>query len=645
MRVVKTMCARDCPDACFLDVEVVDGTITRVRASKENPVTAGITCPRALGDPQRVYSMKRVLHPYIRQGKAAPTFRLASWDDALGLTASRLKDTIRSHGSEAVLLLDYSGNTGLITSGFSKRLWNALGATRTDYTVCSASGHVALGLHFGLSYGVEPEELLARKTIVLWGFNARHSSPHIWNMAMRARRENDAVIVVVDPRRSESTEMADLWLYPRPSTDVALSYGLANHLITDGYVDAEFIASFTHGYEAYRDEASKWTPERVEQVTGVSWEGVKELGSLLARHGPPVFMIGLGLQKSASGAEAVRAVSLLPALLGQHRGYYYTNSRGRFVGDVSGGGFAEKRPKVVSQISLGRRLADGEFRFVYVFGANPALTLPDSNRVIKGLKREDVFLAVHDTHITETCDLADVVLPAPTYLEKDDVVLCDSHPYARRAVKAVEPEGESRDEVRVMRELARLVGVTEPWVYEDPWVAVKEALKDAFADSSVDEFMGGAQLRLRSRPRDEYQTPTGRIEFAATSVPEGVTSLPRQVELNLGMDEFTLLSSSVPKYMHTQFRDVYGEIPCEVWVNPLDAERHSIGDGDEGTLFNELGRLNVTFRVTNRVQQGVMWSARELVDGEGNPQNGLAPGTPQRIGGGPMFNSVRVRIL
>src|SRR4030042_4426869 len=186
------MCARDCPDACFLDVEVQEGTITRVRASRENPVTAGITCPRAHGDPQRVYSMRRVLNPYIRQAKQAPGFRLATWDEALSLTASKLKETIRNHGPEAVLLLDYSGNTGLITSGFSQRLWNALGATRTDYTVCSASGHAALRLHSGLSYGVEPEELLARKDIVVSGVNANNSSPHIWNMAVRARMEKEA---------------------------------------------------------------------------------------------------------------------------------------------------------------------------------------------------------------------------------------------------------------------------------------------------------------------------------------------------------------------------------------------------------------------------------------------------------------------
>ena len=639
------MCARDCPDACFLDVEVKDGVVVSVRASRENPVTAGITCPRALGDPQRLYSMDRVLNPYIRKTREGQRFELATWDAALGLVAERLRETIDAYDPGSVLLLDYYGNTGLLSSGFSRRLWTALGATRTDEAVCSASGHAALMFHYGLSYGTEPEALLGRKIIVFWGFNAKHSSPHTWAMALRAKRENDAAIVVVDPRRSESTTMADLWLYPRPGTDVALCYGLARHLITNGHVDTGFIEEHCAGYETYVEEALRWTPERVEAVTGVSWEGVETLGDALVKYGDPVFMIGIGLNKSLSGAESVRAVSLIPALLGEHRGFYYTNSRGRcLAGDMEGKTLTASAPRMVSQISIGERLAAGEFRFVYVQSMNPVLTLPDSSNIKKGLQRDDVFLVVHDTHVTETCRLADVVLPAPTYLEKDDVVLSDSHPYVRKACKAVEPWGESRDEVWVMSELAHRIGVEDRWVHDDPWDAAGHALANAFIDGGFEDLMSGSPLRLRMRPIDEYQTPSSRIEFYSSAAEEGVSPLPRQVELTLGSDEFILMSSSLPNYTHTQFRDVYGEIPAQVWINLADAERIGVQEGVEVTLFNGLGRLRLTVVATDRVPRGVLWAPREMIDGAGEPQNSLTPGEAQVIGGGPVFNSTRVRI-
>jgi len=639
------MCARDCPDACFLDVEVKDGVVVSVRASRENPVTAGITCPRALGDPQRLYSMDRVLNPYIRKTREGQRFELATWDAALGLVAERLRETIDAYDPGSVLLLDYYGNTGLLSSGFSRRLWTALGATRTDEAVCSASGHAALMFHYGLSYGTEPEALLGRKIIVFWGFNAKHSSPHTWAMALRAKRENDAAIVVVDPRRSESTTMADLWLYPRPGTDVALCYGLARHLITNGHVDTGFIEEHCAGYETYVEEALRWTPERVEAVTGVSWEGVETLGDALVKYGDPVFMIGIGLNKSLSGAESVRAVSLIPALLGEHRGFYYTNSRGRcLAGDMEGKTLTASAPRMVSQISIGERLAAGEFRFVYVQSMNPVLTLPDSSNIKKGLQRDDVFLVVHDTHVTETCRLADVVLPAPTYLEKDDVVLSDSHPYVRKACKAVEPWGESRDEVWVMSELAHRIGVEDRWVHDDPWDAAGHALANAFIDGGFEDLMSGSPLRLRMRPIDEYQTPSSRIEFYSSAAEEGVSPLPRQVELTLGSDEFILMSSSLPNYTHTQFRDVYGEIPAQVWINLADAERIGVQEGVEVTLFNGLGRLRLTAVATDRVPRGVLWAPREMIDGAGEPQNSLTPGEAQVIGGGPVFNSTRVRI-
>ncbi|HHL41889.1 MAG TPA: formate dehydrogenase, partial [Candidatus Bathyarchaeota archaeon] len=297
MKIVKTMCARDCPDACWLDVTVDDNdTIIKVEASKENPFTNGITCPRAAGDPQRTTSMDRVLYPYIRKQSPETGYNKVEWNQALDLVEENLKETIEKHGRESVLLLDYAGNTGYLTIGYSKRLWNALGATMTDYTICSASGHAGIGLHYGLTYGQSPMDLEKKKNIVFWGFNAKTSSPHQWALATRARRVNDAKIIVVDPRESESAELANLWICPKPGSDVALAYGLAHYLISHDMVDLDFIEKYTTGYKEYRAEALKWTPERVQQVTGVSWEGIEALGEML-HESPTVFMIGLGLNK------------------------------------------------------------------------------------------------------------------------------------------------------------------------------------------------------------------------------------------------------------------------------------------------------------------------------------------------------------
>lgn len=645
MKIVKTMCARDCPDACWLDVTVDNGSIIKVEASTENPVTNGLTCPRAAGDPERTKSGRRVLYPHIRKGTPSTGFYKVSWDDAIDLVTSKLRQTIEKHGRESILLLDYAGNTGFITSGYSKRLWNALGVTMTDYTVCSASGHAAIYLHYGLSYGCQPQNLGSKKTVVFWGFNAKTSSPHQWALATRARRVNDAKIVVIDPRESETAAASNLWMSPKPGTDVALAYGIAHYLITNDLVDLDFIKNHTHGYETYKGEALKWTPERVEDVTGVNWEDIEKISRMLTKNGPSVFMIGLGLNKSLTGAESCRAVSLLPALLGQHRGFYYSNSRGRYIdGDSSGSELTTKKPKVVSMISLGERLAAGEFKFVYVFGMNPSMTLPDSKKVIKGFLRPDVFLVVHDSHITETTNLADVVLPATTYLEKDDIYVSDSHPYVRIGRKTIWPVTESMDEHVLMKAMAEKLDIIEPWVYSDPWKEMSKGFKDAFIDGSFSDLFDGRGLQLRHRSMDEYTTGTGKIEFESTSASKGVSPIPIQMETPIEKGEFIMLNSAVPKYTHTQFTDVYGKIPCVAWINPDDVEEIGLDPQAKATLYNDLGELIVDLKPTKQVPKGVIWCPRELIDSEGNHQNSLSHGTPQLIGGGPMFNTVKVRI-
>ncbi|MFZ0448379.1 MAG: molybdopterin-dependent oxidoreductase [Desulfatiglandaceae bacterium] len=647
MKVITTVCHRDCPDTCFLDVVVEDGRILSVRGSKENPITRGFVCPRGVGDPKRVYSSERVLYPHVREESRAENFGRVTWDEALSGFTERLRSTLETHGPGSVLLYDYPGNQGFLAWQFPQRLWYALGATTTDYSLCASSGHAAIGLHYGLTYGIQLEELDKMDVITFWGNNAKVSSPHHWAFAARARKNHKAVIIDVDPRESPTSESADIRLHPHPGSDVALAYGIARQVILNDGVDKRFIHEWTYGYEAFEKEALSWVPDRVEQVTGILPDQIEAVADVYMHRRPAAFMIGLGLQKSNEGGGAARAVALLPALLGYHRGFHYSDAQGRHVDwdCISGRSLTKKKGRIVSQVSMGRRLASGEFKFVFVLGTNPAVTLPDQSSVREGLKRDDVFVVVQDTHWSETAQFADLVLPAPTNFEKSDVNFCDHHLYCRLSNKAIEPLGESRTEIDVMQEISRRLDRPEPWLYQDPWETLSVAFKGSFEEKSFKDLMAGEVLELRLCERKEYQTPSGKIEFSSSTAP-GIEArdMPFQTELNTEEDGYLLLNSSIPKYTHSQFTDVYGPIPQIVWINKEDARTAKIREGDTVVLHNERGRVMVKAVVNEKVKHGVLWSPRPLFGLGGNPLNILTPGTPQKLGGGPNINCIRVKM-
>lgn len=642
--VVKTVCHRDCPDTCFVDVIVEDGRIVSTRGSVESPITQGFLCPRGVGDPKRVYSKERILHPHVNNGYK---FERVSWSDALELVAKKLTSVLENYGNESVLLYDYAGNQGCLSWQFPQRLWRALGVTVTDGALCSVSGLTGIGLHYGLAYGLGFEDVLNCGVVLFWGNNARVSSPHLWTLSLRARKERGATLISIDPRKSETSECCDLWVNPRPGSDVALSYGIARWLIEHDKLAEKFIEEWTTGYDKFREETKSWTPRRVESATNLAWRKVEELCELLVEKPPVCFMIGLGLNKSSHGAEAARAVSLLPALLGQHRGFHYSDSRGRFIdwGYMNGSKMSSKKSKVIEQVSVGSRLSSGEFKFVFIKGSNPASTLPNQNAVRAGLSREDVFVVVHETHWTETAKLADVVLPAATYLEKSDLNFSDHHPYTRLSTKAIEPLGECKHEVWVMQQLAERLSCRESWVFDDPWQALQKATTESFKNGSFDDLLKGEALKLRQHPTNEYQTPSGKIElYSSRALEIGASPLPAQLPLNENESWFTLLNSSLPNWTHSQFRDVYGPIPEIVWINPVDAGSLGIENGDDVTIFNEFGALTVEAITTEKVSKGVLWSPRPLTGKNSVPLNSLASSNPQILGAGPRFNSTRVKI-
>jgi len=643
-KIVKAVCHRDCPSTCFIDAKIENGKLIATMGSNESPVTRGILCPRGMGDSKRVYSKERVLKPHIKNEKSyIPT----SWETALNLTATKLRETLKNDGREAVLLYDYPGNQGFLTWQYSNRLWRAIGATVTDGALCSGSGHAGISLHYGLTYGIDYEETANYPVIVFWGNNVKNSFLHLWLNLLKAKKNKDTTFISIDPRRSETAKNSDIWISPRPGSDVALCYGIARYLIMHDKIDESFIADYTKGFRKYKEETMDWTPERVTKVTGVPWSEIEEISEIIAEKGPPGFLIGLGLNKSEQGAEACRAVSLLPALLGEHRGFHYSDASARYVDwdYINGSKLSKNTSRIVNQVSVGDQLESGDFKFVFIQGTNPAMTLPNQKSVRMGLQKEDVFVVVNETHWTETARLADVILPSPTYLEKSDINLSDHHRYVRLSQRAIEPLGESRHEIWIMRKIAELIDCNESWLHEDSWDALRKAHEGAFLDGAFDDLFNERILKLKQRPNDEYQTESNKIEFYSSKALDlGFEPLPHQIEINDNKEWYTLLNSALPKWTHSQFRDVYGPMPDIVWINTEDASKLTIKSGDKITLFNEYGKLMLKAIITDDVIEGVLWAPRPLVDDRDTPMNLLASSFPQKIGAGPRFNSIKVKI-
>lgn len=641
MKIIETMCPRDCYDSCLLTVTVHNDQILSIKGNSNNPVTQGFTCARGARDRDRVYSPTRILHPYIRQNEQTDSeFTKSTWDETLTLVSSTLQNVLECYGAEAVLHLEFAGNMGLLTWYYPQRFWNALGATKTDYSICGKSGHEAIALHYGRSYGLQPEELLTMKLITYWGFNAKISSSHLWALSLKARRNEDAIIVVVDPRRSQTAQAADLWVQPRPGSDVALAYGIARYLIEQDYVNPDFLHKWTYGYDSFKRETMFWTPEKIEEITNVKWTVIETLGEMYWKNHPNATMIGLGLQKSIHGAESARAVSLIPALLGFHRGFYFSNS-GRWKVNlpyITGEAWMDQQPKMVSQVALGKLLEAGMFRFLMVYNMNPAVTLPDQASVRNGLSREDLFVVVHDTHWTETAKFADVVLPAPTFLEKEDIVISYSHAYTRCAQRAITPLAESRDEIWLVTELANRLNLKTPRLSENPWKAVEKAL----GSRSINRT---SIVTLSSRASNEYQTPTRKIEFfSKVAASANMSPLPVQLPIEHHPEFFILLNTASPCYTHSQFQEIYGLIPPRIWINSRDAAERDISHGDVISIRNELGHLELQAHVTADILQHVLWAPRQGSGIEEIAQNWITPPITQSLGGGPIFNSTRVTV-
>ncbi|MGO9542924.1 MAG: molybdopterin-dependent oxidoreductase [Terriglobales bacterium] len=534
-RVVHAACPHDCPDACGVLITVDDGRATKIQGDPEHPVTRGFLCAKVAKYLDRVYSPERVLYPMRRMGAKGPAadaahagggaratreasgsaFQRISWDEALDEIAHRFRTIIAEHGSEAILPYSYGGTLGALNgASMDRRFFHRLGASQLERTICSDAGEVGLQSVIGIKLGTEPEQFVHSRYIIAWGSNIHGNNVHLWPFIEEARRLG-AKLVVIDPYRTRTAKLADWYLPINPGTDAALALGLMHVIINENLFDAEYVSRYTVGFEDLKARAQEYPPEIVEHRTGISAADIRKLAREYATERPSVIRVNYGIQRSDRGGMAMRAVTMLPCLIGSWKelgGGLQLSTSGAFALNSAALRMPELMQKslgrparTVNMVQLGtalNSLTAPPIQALFVYNSNPAAVCPNHNAVIRGLKRPDLFTVVHEQFFTDTTDYADIVLPATTFFEHKDLQTAYGHYYLQISNQAIDPLGECRSNVETFRALAEHMG------FDD------ECFRET-VDSMIDRALDAANPRLKGITRDRLERePSIRLNFA-----------------------------------------------------------------------------------------------------------------------------------
>ena len=638
MDIKPSVCPLDCPDRCSLHVTVDHGRVTKIDGSTLSEYTDGYICAKVRGFAKRQHSPDRVLHPMKRTGpKGSGRFERVPWDEALRLIVERFKQL----APEAVLPFHYDGSNGLLTSGaMDERFWNRLGASQLGKTFCAANTGAAWTSVFGDLAGADPMDVRQSDAIVLWGVNPSVSGIHLipW---VREATEKGAFLAVVDPRRTPVARDADLHLPVLPGTDVALALAMIRVAHEENLIDRAFLEKWTRGFEPLIRACP--TVEEAARLTGVSAEAIRTLPRALGRSQAPFFRVGWGLERNRNGTDAVRAVLSLRAVMGRF------GRRGSGLVISTSGGYGldrkpaaaphlRKRPsRTINMSQLGKALdetRDPEIGAVFVYNSNPVATAPNQGRVVRAMSRESLFVVVHEQVWTDTCAVADLVLPATTFLEHKD--LCRSYSgYALQwSDPVVDPAGEARSNHRVFSELARAMGFDEPEfrVGEEDLIRPVVPTVDALKETRY-------QPVPKPLPFVDAFPSRGHIDFGKPPV-----YLPPFVDADLPL---ILISPASDKAITSQLFEFAPEKGARVAIAPEEAARRGLRDGDPVRVRNSFGEVTATLAVSDELVPGVasmpkgLWRKSTL---NGWTANALAPDHVDAQGGGACYNDARVEI-
>jgi anaerobic selenocysteine-containing dehydrogenase len=594
--------------------------------------------------------------------KGAGEFRSVPWDDALERVATAIRDVRTKWGSEAILPLNYGGSNGFLThNSVDARLFYRLKASRLARTLCAApSAAAATGL-YGKMPGVAYEDYPHARLIVIWGANPSTTGIHLVPFVRQAQR-NGARLVVIDPRKTPLASKADLHLAVRPGTDLPVALAVINWLFEQGRADQAFLERHTMQVDTLRVRAADWSLEQAADVAGLAVGDLERFARMYAESNPSVVRCGWGVERNRNGGSAVAAILALPAVAGKFGvrggGFTMSNSPAWDLDATRAAAEPEPTTRRINMNQVGEALLSQQsppIQLLFVYNSNPLVTLPEQEKVRRGLLREDLFTVVHEQVMTDTARYADVLLPATTFLEHAELKRGYGSYFIQAAQPAIAPVGEARPNYWLFAELCRRLELNRPGDPQTP-----EELVQSIVAASKDRERIGAELSTagHSLPACGWQpvqfvdvfpkTPDGKIHLVPDALDreaprglygyqplEGTASYP-----------LTLISPASSKAITSTLYQLQKE-PAALEIHPDDARARRIADGDNVRVFNDSGEVRCLARVTDETRPGVtvlpkgLWQFHTR---NGNTSNVLAPDTLTDLGGGACFNDARCEV-
>jgi len=680
-RVVRAACPHDCPDTCAMLVTVENGRAIEIRGAPDHPPTAGSLCTKVARYLDRTYSPDRLRYPMRRiGGKGDGRFARITWDEALDEIAERFKAIAASaDGPQAILPYSYAGTMGLLQgSSMDRRFFHRLGASLLDRTICAAAGKAGWGAVVGASMGMDLEEYVKSRLILIWGSNAISSNLHFWTRAQEAKRRG-AKLIAIDPYRSATAEKCHEHIALLPGTDAALAFGMMHVLIAEARIDRDYIDRYTLGYAALAERVRDWPPERVARTCGITADQVIGLARDYGSIAPAAIRLNYGMQRVHGGGNAVRAVACLPALIGAWRspaGGALLSSSGTFPVDsqaLERPDLIHGAPRTINMSTIGdalTRIDNPPIRAIYVYNSNPVAVAPESSRVAAGFAREDLFCVVHEIFRTDTADYADILLPATTQLEQTDIHSSYGHLYALANNPAIDPIAEALPNTEVFRRLAARMGFTDACFQDSDDDLARQAYsasdtRSACIDWDALKAAGFQRLDVPQpyAPFAEggFPTPSGKCEFwSAKMAAQGEDPLPAYLSPRESAASNPELAARYPlgflspparNFLNSSFANLPAFVEEEktprLDIHPDDASARGIATGDSVRVFNDRGSLLASARVTDRARRGVVVAPsvwwRKLAPG-GENANAVTSQALTDLGRAPTFYDCLVEV-